>query len=122
MARVVSAKKGHDIVALDMSAAVSYTDYFLICSGTSTRQTKALAEELQRRMRELRVRPAHVEGERQAEWILLDYLDVVVHVFTPSARDFYRLEALWRDVPRVPLDEDVQGAAPDLVPGRPAAT
>jgi ribosome-associated protein len=105
MARVVSAKKGHDIVALDMSAAVSYTDYFLICSGTSTRQTKALAEELQRRMRVLRVRPAHVEGERQAEWILLDYLDVVVHIFTPPAREFYRLEALWRDVPRQELPD-----------------
>jgi ribosome-associated protein len=106
MARVVAAKKAHDVVALDMSVAVTYTDYFLICSGTSTRQTRALAEELQRRMRELRVRPAHVEGERQAEWILLDYLDVVVHIFTPTARDFYRLEALWRDVPRQELPRE----------------
>ncbi len=103
MARVVSAKKALDVVALDMSATVSYTDYFLICSGANTRQTRALAEELQRRLRERRVRPAHVEGERQAEWILLDYLDVVVHIFTPAAREFYRLEALWRDVPRQEL-------------------
>lgn len=109
MARVVSAKKGHDVVALDMSEAVTYTDYFLICSGTSTRQTKALAEELQRRMRERGVRPARVEGEREAEWILLDYLDVVVHVFTPAARDFYRLEALWRDVPRQDLPSEAVG-------------
>jgi ribosome-associated protein len=109
MARVVSAKKAHDVVALDMSEAVTYTDYFLICSGTSTRQTKALAEELQRRMRERGVRPARVEGAREAEWILLDYLDVVVHVFTPAARDFYRLEALWRDVPRQDLPSEAVG-------------
>ncbi len=109
MARVVSAKKAHDVVALDMSEAVTYTDYFLICSGTSARQTKALAEELQRRMRERGVRPARVEGEREAEWILLDYLDVVVHVFTPAARDFYRLEALWRDVPRQDLPSEAVG-------------
>ena len=109
MARVVSAKKALDVVALDMSEAVTYTDYFLICSGTSTRQTKALAEELQRRMRERGVRPARVEGEREAEWILLDYLDVVVHVFTPAARDFYRLEALWRDVPRQDLPSEAVG-------------
>jgi ribosome-associated protein len=109
MARVVSAKKAHDVVALDMSEAVTYTDFFLICSGTSTRQTKALAEELQRRMRESGVRPACVEGEREAEWILLDYLDVVVHVFTPAARDFYRLEALWRDVPRQDLPAEAAG-------------
>jgi ribosome-associated protein len=103
MGRVVAAKKAHDVVALDMSEAVTYTDFFLICSGTSTRQTRALAEELQRRMRDRKVRPARVEGERDAEWILLDYLDVVVHIFTPAARDFYRLEALWRDVPRQEL-------------------
>jgi ribosome-associated protein len=109
MARVVSAKKAYDVVALDMSEAVTYTDYFLICSGTSTRQTRALAEELQRRMRESGVRPARVEGEREAEWILLDYLDVVVHVFTPAARDFYRLEALWRDVPRQDLPSEAAG-------------
>ncbi len=109
MARVVSSKKALDVAVLDMSAAVTYTDFFLICSGTSRRQTKALAEELQRRMRDRRVRPARVEGEREAEWILLDYLDVVVHIFTPAARDFYRLEALWRDVPRPELPGEAVG-------------
>jgi ribosome-associated protein len=109
MARVVSSKKAQDVVALDMTEAVTYTDFFLICSGTGTRQTKALAEELQRRMRERKVRPARVEGEREAEWILLDYLDVVVHIFTPAARDFYRLEALWGDVPRQELPDEAVG-------------
>lgn len=87
-----------------MGDAVTYTDYFVIASGASTRQTRAIADEIQERLRRRR-RPARVEGEREAEWVLLDYLDVVVHVFTPAARAFYRLENLWGDVPRVPLAE-----------------
>jgi ribosome-associated protein len=109
MARVASSKKASDVVVLDMGATVSYTDYFLICSGANVRQTRAIAEEVQRRLRERYVRPARVEGEREGEWIVLDYLDVVVHVFTPAARDFYRLEALWRDVPRRRLPEEAVG-------------
>ncbi len=89
-----------------MADAVSYTDYFVICSGTNSRQTRAIAEAVQRGLREQRARPARAEGEREGDWILIDYLDVVVHVFTPEARDFYRLEALWRDVPRVAVDDD----------------
>ncbi len=85
-----------------MDEAVSYTDFFVIASGSNPRQTKAIADELQGKLRS-RLRPARVEGEREAEWILIDYLDVVVHVFTPAARDFYRLETLWGDVPRVEL-------------------
>lgn len=109
MARVASSKKASDVVVLDMGTTVFYTDYFLICSGANVRQTRAIAEEVQRRLRERHVRPARVEGEREGEWILLDYLDVVVHVFTPAARDFYRLEALWRDVPRRRLPEEAVG-------------
>jgi len=96
-------KKAQDVVVLEMSGAVTYTDYFVIASGANVRQTRAIADEIQTRLRKSR-RPARVEGERDAEWILLDYLDVVVHVFTPSARAFYRLENLWGDVPRVPVD------------------
>jgi ribosome-associated protein len=86
-----------------MGGAVSYTDYFVIASGATARQTRAIADEVQGELRQSR-RPARVEGEREGDWILLDYLDVVVHVFTPVAREFYRLENLWGDVPRVPLD------------------
>jgi ribosome-associated protein len=86
-----------------MAGAVTYTDYFIIATGATTRQTKAIADEIQTRLRQRR-RPARVEGEREADWILLDYLDVVVHVFTPAARAFYRLENLWGDVPRVAFD------------------
>lgn len=86
-----------------MAGAVTYTDYFVIATGANPRLTKAIADEIQTRLRS-RVRPARVEGEREGDWILLDYLDVVVHVFAPAAREFYRLESLWGDVPRVPFD------------------
>ncbi len=85
---------------LAMSDAVNYTDFFVIVTGANPRQTKAIAEEILLKLKPQR-RPARVEGEREGEWILLDYLDVVVHVFTPAARDFYRLETLWGDVPRL---------------------
>jgi len=99
-------KKAHEPIVLDMAEAVGYTDYFVIVSGASTRQTRAIADAVVEGLRTAGARPARTEGERDAEWILLDYLDLVVHVFTPGARDFYRLEALWRDVPRVPVAVD----------------
>jgi ribosome-associated protein len=96
-----------------MGEAVSYADFFVIATGANTRQTKAIADEIVAKLRPAR-RPARVEGDREGEWILIDYLDVVVHVFTPAARDFYRLEALWGDVPRAALDDesgDLAGAS-----------
>lgn len=105
---------------LQIGAAVTYTDYFVIATGGTPRQTRAIAEEVQRGLRPQR-RAARVEGERQGEWILLDYLDVVAHVFTPAAREFYRLEALWGDVPRLDAafddpagDAGVAAASPNL--------
>jgi ribosome-associated protein len=86
-----------------MTGAVTYTDYFVIATGANARLTRAITDEIQSRLRQ-RLRPARVEGEREGDWVLLDYLDVVVHVFTPAAREFYRLENLWGDVPRVPFD------------------
>ena len=93
-----------------MADAVTYTDFFVICSGGSTRQTRAIAEAVRTGKREQRVRPARVEGDREGEWILLDYLDVVVHVFTPATRDFYRLEALWAEAPRESVSDDAPAA------------
>jgi ribosome-associated protein len=90
-----------------MGEAVGYTDYFVICSGGSPRQTRAIAESVERGLRARGVRAARSEGEREGEWILLDFLDIVVHVFTPEAREFYRLESLWSDVPREPLDDEL---------------
>jgi ribosome-associated protein len=102
--RFALAKKAHDAVVLDMAETVGYTDYFVIVSGATTRQTRAIADAIVEGLRSRGERPARAEGEREAEWVLLDYIDIVVHVFTPTARDFYRLEALWRDVPRVTVD------------------
>jgi ribosome-associated protein len=87
-------------VILDMREVVTYTDYFVICTGRNPRQAQAIAEELRETLkREDRVIARHADGERQGDWILLDYLDVIVHVFTPDARAFYRLESLWGEVP-----------------------
>lgn len=87
---------------LDMRPVASYTDYFVICTGGTERQTKAIYDQVRETMkRDHRLVPRRVSGERQATWILADYLDVVLHVFTPEARAFYRLEELWGDVPSV---------------------
>jgi ribosome-associated protein len=91
-----------DIVILDMRPACSYTDYFVICTGQNARQTKAIYDEVRDRLKhDDHVMPGNVEGVREARWILADYVDVVLHVFTPEARDYYRLEELWGDVPSV---------------------
>ncbi len=83
-----------------MRDVVSYTDYFVICSGRNPRQTQTIAEEIRERLkREDRVLPSGIDGQSTGDWILIDFLDVVVHVFTPEARNFYRLESLWGEVP-----------------------
>lgn len=102
-----------------MSAAVTFTDWFVILTGASTRQTRAIVEEIQRGLRQEGERPARVEGEQQGEWILLDYLDVVIHVFTPSAREFYRLETLWGDVPQTRIGDGPDETAAFLTEGQP---
>lgn len=100
-ASLVESKHARDIVILDMRGLVSYTDYLVVCTGQTPRQTKAIAEELRTRMkRDHGILPRRVEGEREGDWILVDLLDTVVHVFTPEARDFYRLDRLWREAPR----------------------
>jgi ribosome-associated protein len=93
-------KKAHDLVELDMRGVIGYTDWFVICSGNSDRQTRAIHDGiLEGLKREQRLLPRRVEGLPSADWILMDYLDVVVHIFTPATRDFYRLEQLWGEAP-----------------------
>ena len=100
-------RKAIDIVALDLRGIAGYTDFFLICSGGSDRQTKAIHDGIHEGMKkEHSTLPRRVEGVSEARWILMDYLDCVVHVFTPDTRDYYRLEQLWGDVPRLDLDLD----------------
>jgi ribosome-associated protein len=82
-----------------MRGVVSYTDYFVICTGRNPRQTSAIVDAIREKLKGERVLPQRVEGDRQGDWVLLDYLDAIVHVFTPEARAFYRLESLWGQVP-----------------------
>jgi ribosome-associated protein len=95
-------KKAREVTVLDMRGVVSYTDFFVICTGNTERQTQAIEDAIYQRMKhfdEVRILPARVEGHGQARWILMDYLDCIVHIFTPDARDYYRLEILWGEVP-----------------------
>ena len=86
---------------MDMRPVCTYTDFFVVATGRNPRQTKAIWDEVHVRLKGDGLIPRHVDGEREATWIIADYLDVVLHVFTPEARGFYRLEELWGDVPAV---------------------
>ncbi len=88
-----------------MTPVCTYTDYLVICTGQNPRQTKAIYDEVHRMLKaESRTLPVSAEGAREATWIVADYLDVVLHVFTPEARTYYALEELWGDVPSVELE------------------
>ena len=94
-------KKAIDLVEVDLRGILGYTDYFLICSGNTERQAKAIHDGIHQGMKDdHRVLPRRVEGAAESRWILMDYLDVVVHIFIPESRDFYRLEQLWGEAPR----------------------
>jgi ribosome-associated protein len=94
-------KKAEALEVLDLESVTSMTSYFVICHGSSQRQVQAIAQEVSKRLRDAKVRPAHLEGENGADWVLIDYLDFVVHVFTRERRTFYALEKLWSEAPRV---------------------
>ena len=94
-------KKAIDVVELDVRGVVGYTDFFLVCSGNTSRQVKAIHDGIHQALKdEHGLLPRRVEGQTEATWILMDYLDVVVHLFTPDARDYYRLEQLWGEAPK----------------------
>lgn len=98
-------RKALDIVLLDVSKITTLADYFLICSGRSSRQVQGIADGVQTRLRELGVRPLGVEGEREGHWILMDYGDVIVHIFYQPIRELYDLESLWSDGTVVPIEK-----------------
>jgi ribosome-associated protein len=105
IAALAQEKLAEDVVILDMRPACSYTDFFVICTGRNARQTKAIWDEVHERLKhEGRALPQRVEGVSEGSWIVGDYLDTVLHVFTPEARDYYRLEDLWGDVPSVSVE------------------
>lgn len=93
-------RKAHDVVVLDLRGISSATDFFLIAEGTSDVHVKAIADHLVDELKKDEVRPEHIEGLRGARWVLIDYVDFVVHIFHPQARQFYQLETLWGDAPK----------------------
>jgi ribosome-associated protein len=102
IAGIAQEKLARDVVILDMRPVCTYTDYFVICTGQNPRQTKGIYDEVAFTLKKAgRMLPRSVDGVREADWIVADYLDVVLHVFTPETRRFYRLEDLWSDVPSV---------------------
>ena len=98
-------KKAIDVAELDLRGVLGYTDFFVVCSGNTDRQTKAIHDGIQQGLKkEHGLLPRRVEGLAEARWILMDYFDIVVHVFVPEVREFYRLEQLWGDVPRMDVE------------------
>jgi ribosome-associated protein len=95
-------KKAEHIAVLELAPeSGAFTDYFVVCSGTNPRQVQAISDEVEERLDQAGMRPAHVEGYKQAEWVLLDYVDFVVHVFSEKARSYYDLERLWKSAKRL---------------------
>jgi ribosome-associated protein len=105
IAEIASDKVAQDIRVFDLREIVSYTDFFVICSGGTERQTKAIHDAIYQELKDVHARlPRRVEGLTESRWILMDYLDAVVHIFTPDARSYYRLEQLWGDAPSQTID------------------
>lgn len=112
LAAIADSKKAEDVVVLDMRELVAYTDFLAICTARSERQARAIVDEVRVRVkREAGILPGGVDGGGEAGWTILDYLDCVLHVFTPEARERYGLEELWRDAPRLELDFDAPEAS-----------
>ena len=112
LAAIADSKKAEDVVVLDMRGLVAYTDFLAICSARGERQARAIVDEVRLRVkRETGILPGGVDGGGDAGWTILDYLDCVLHVFTPDARERYGLEELWRDAPRLELDLEAPEAS-----------
>lgn len=105
LAALVDSKKAEDVVVMDMRSLVAYTDFLAVCTARNERQARAIVDEVRLRVKhETGLLPGGVDGTGEAGWIILDYLDCVLHVFTPEARERYQLEDLWREAPRLELE------------------
>ena len=109
LVRALDSKKGQDILLLETDGLTTLSDYFVLCTGTSAPQLKALADAAERSMKENDILPHHVEGHRGGTWILQDYGDVVLHLFSPEAREFYDLDRLWQDAKKVDISDVLTG-------------
>ena len=105
-ARAAAAKQAEHITILDVHGLIVITDYFVICSGATERQVRTIVEEIERALRDLGRKPVRREGESERRWVLLDYVDLVVHVFTEQEREYYELERLWGDAPRSAWEDE----------------
>ena len=108
-ARAAGEKKATDIVILDLRQIASFTEYFVLCTGANARQVSAIADSVEEQLRKAGKRPLHTEGYSSAEWILLDYGDFIVHIFSSASRRFYDLERLWRDAGRIEIKDEAGG-------------
>jgi ribosome-associated protein len=99
-------KKAKDIIILNMQKVTSFADYSIICSGNSDRQVQSIAQSIEESMKKSGFLPLGIEGEKTARWILMDYADIIVHVFYEPVRDFYDIERLWSDAPKMEIDDD----------------
>ena len=104
--RLIQSKKGRDIMILDLRGITDVADYFILCSADSDVQTKAISDALVEGMKARGYRPWHVEGYESLKWVLVDFVDVVVHIFQQEPREFYGLERLWGDAPKIAVGED----------------
>jgi ribosome-associated protein len=112
-------KKGYNVKILDLRTITTITDYFIICTGDSDTQVKAIADEVDKQMREEGVRSWHTEGYRSLNWVLIDFVDIVVHVFKKESREFYNLEKLWGDAPVILAEDPLLKVPVKRKPGRP---
>ncbi len=117
-ATAASDKLATDIIAYDVSEQLVITDAFLLCSAPNDRQVRAIVDEIEDKLAKAGAKPARREGEREGRWVLLDYLDIVVHVQHSEERVFYSLERLWKDCPQIALPETVNAAAAQASRGR----
>ena len=99
-------KKASDIIVLKVAPLTSMADYFVICTGSTTTQVKAIAEHVVDEIKKKQARPQHIEGLAHQEWVLLDYIDVIVHIFQPHKREFYGLERLWGDAEKTEIKDE----------------
>ena len=112
-------KKGYNVKILDLRNLTTITDYFIICTGDSDTQVKAIADEVDKRMRDEGVRSWHTEGYRSLNWVLIDFVDIVVHVFKKESREYYNLEKLWGDAPVIIAEDPLLKIPEKRKPGRP---
>jgi ribosome-associated protein len=107
VAELIFNKKGYDVRILDLKEVASFADYFVICSADSDTQVKAIADEVDKTLRDQGLKSWHKEGYKSLNWVLIDYVDVVVHVFKKDMREFYNLEKLWGDAPVIEVEDPV---------------